>query len=236
MELIHASLMKPSIETTSAIPILLPEPLLEGGQEDSAGFLTEDLRAWFKVEGALLMYVGNLEQYQGIDLLVESFAQVLHTAPTAHLVAIGGSADNIQKYQAQVCQYQAGSNIHFIGPRPVANLKQYLEQADIVVSPRIQGNNTPMKLYSYLDSGKALLATNLTTHTQVLNSQIAQLVEPTVHAFTQGILHLINHPDLRGKLGAAAQAYISRAHTYEAFSAKLNALYDWLDSELPAAS
>ena len=32
------------------------------------------------------------------------------------------------------------------------------EAADVLVSPRIRGNNTPMKIYSYLESGKAILA------------------------------------------------------------------------------
>lgn len=233
--------MKTPIEASyETKPPVLPEPVQEHCLETSEDLPTEDLptedlKAWFKIQGILLMYVGNLEGYQGIDLLIESFTQVLQTAPTAHLVAIGGSDSDIQKYGAQVRHHQASSNIHFIGPRPVANLKQYLDQADIVVSPRIQGNNTPMKLYSYLDSGKALLATNLTTHTQVLNSQIAQLADPDVAAFAEGILHLIHQPELRDSLGKAAQDYISRAHTYEAFSAKLNALYDWIDSELPAA-
>lgn len=226
--------MKTFTEAKSAVPNLLPAPVLENQTEDSTEFPTEDLRAWFGVKGVLLMYVGNLEGYQGIDLLLESFAEVLRTAPTAQLVAIGGSASDIRKYEAQVRHYQASSNIHFIGPRPIANLKQYLDQADIVVSPRIQGNNTPMKLYSYLDSGKALLATNLTTHTQVLNSEIAHLAEPNAAAFAREILHLISQPELRGKLGEVAQEYISRSHTYEAFSTKLNALYNWLDGELPA--
>lgn len=228
--------MKTPAEVKSAAPILSPAPNIEHRTEDLTGFPPEDLRAWFRVEGVLLMYVGNLEQYQGIDLLVESFAKALRTAPTAHLVAIGGNATDIKKYQAQVRRHQANSNVHFIGPRPIANLKQYLDQADIVVSPRIQGSNTPMKLYSYLDSGKALLATNLTTHTQVLNSEIAHLAEPNPDAFAKEMLHLISQPELRGKLGGAAQEYISRSHTYEAFSAKLNALYDWLDSELAAVS
>lgn len=222
--------MKTPAEANSAVPVL------DRQTETQTAFPTEDLRAWFKVEGVLLMYVGNLERYQGIDLLVESFSQVLLAAPTAQLVAIGGNANDIEKYQAQVRHYQASSNIHFVGPRPIENLKQYLDQADIVVSPRIQGNNTPMKLYSYLDSGKALLATNLTTHTQVLNSQIAHLAEPNAAAFAKEILHLISQPELRDRLGEAAQAYISKSHTYEAFSTKLNALYDWLDSELSAVS
>ncbi|MGB7086880.1 MAG: glycosyltransferase [Phormidesmis sp.] len=192
----------------------------------------EDLKEKFHIEGVLLMYVGNLERYQGIDLLLESFAHALPSVPTAHLIAIGGNPDDIQRYQEQVADYGIEANVHFVGPRPIGQLKQYLEQSDVVVSPRTQGNNTPMKLYSYLDSGKALLATNLTTHTQVLNSQMAWLVEPNPTDFAEGIVRLVCQPDLRAGLGKAAQAYIEKEHTYEAFSRKLTGLYDWLEADL----
>ncbi len=194
---------------------------------------TEHLKSQFQIEGVMLMYVGNLERYQGIDLLLASFAKALKSKPDAHLVAIGGNADDVQKYQAQAQALGVSDRIHFIGPRPIAKLKHYLAQADIVVSPRTQGNNTPMKLYSYLDSGKALLATDLTTHTQVLNDRIALLAKPEVDAFAKGIEHLIEHPELRARLGKAAQAYIAKSHTYEAFSLKLASLYDWVKKELP---
>ena len=46
------------------------------------------------------------------------------------------------------------------------------------MSPRIKGNNTPMKL-SYLHSGKAVLATNLPPHTQILDNRVAMLADPT---------------------------------------------------------
>ncbi len=182
------------------------------------------------------MYVGNLESYQGIDLLLDSFAQIIPEDPTAHLVVIGGTSADIEKYQTQIQRQQTADNIHFVGPRPIQDLKHYLNQADIVVSPRTQGENTPMKLYSYLDSGKALVATKLTTHTQVCNDQIAVLAEPTVGAFSSGILQLVNNPELRTQLGAAAQAYIAREHTFHVFSQKLSSLYDWLNSELSVAT
>jgi glycosyltransferase involved in cell wall biosynthesis len=198
----------------------------------------DQLKAQFQIGGPLLMYVGNLESYQGIDLMIDSFAEVLPAAPTAHLIAIGGAPSDVQKYQALAEQRRLSANVHFIGSRPITQLKQYLEQADILLSPRTQGNNTPMKLYSYLDSGKALLATNLATHTQVLDvataGPIAWLAEPRVAAFAGGMLHLIEHPELRQSLGQAAQAYIAQEHTYEAFSRKLTALYRWLKSELPS--
>jgi glycosyltransferase involved in cell wall biosynthesis len=189
------------------------------------------LRQAFDIQGELLMYVGNLESYQGIDLLLASFAKALAQAPTAHLVVIGGTSADIHKYQMQANQLNISAQVHFAGPKPITQLKPYLDQADIVVSPRTQGNNTPMKLYSYLDSGKALLATNLTTHTQVLNEHIACLAEPETSAFANGIVQLITHPDMRANLGQAAQAYIAQAHTYEAFSRSLTALYGWVESE-----
>lgn len=169
-------------------------------------------------------------------MLLESFIHVLPQAPDAHIVAIGGTPEDIDKYQTLASNYSISANVHFIGPRPIAHLKQYLEKADILVSPRTQGNNTPMKLYSYLDSGKALLATNLTTHTQVLAAdqapEMAYLANPDAHDFGAGLLHLINHPNVRETLGRAAQSYIAREHTYTAFSHKLNTLYDWLTQEL----
>jgi glycosyltransferase involved in cell wall biosynthesis len=199
----------------------------------------EPLRQQLNISGPLLMYVGNLERYQGIDLLLASFAQALHRSPNAQLVAIGGTADDVAAYQAQANDLGVGHRVHFLGPRPIERLKDYLEQADIVVSPRIQGQNTPMKLYSYLDSGKALLATNLTTHTQVISEgeaaqgqPIALLAEPTVEAFAAGMSHLIENSELRATLGQAAQAYIAQAHTFEAFSQKLTALYDAVHREV----
>lgn len=196
----------------------------------------DPLREQLSIAGPMLMYVGNLESYQGIDLLLDSFAQILPAEPTAHLVIIGGKEDDIEKYQVKAHQQGIDGNVHLVGPRPIAHLKSYLEQADIVVSPRTQGDNTPMKLYSYLDCGRALLATNLLTHTQVLNEQIAQLASPEVNDFASGMLKLIQQPDLRDRLAIAAQAYIAKEHTYDVFSQKLSGLYDWLSTEIEAAS
>ena len=190
------------------------------------------LRSAYEITGPLLMYVGNLERYQGIDLLLDSFRLALVNAAEARLVIIGGAAEHIEHYQQRLRQLGVEACVHFIGKRPVEDLAHYLAQADILVSPRIQGNNTPMKLYSYLDSGKALLATDLPTHTQVLNHKVAWLASPEAHEFSQGMLHLIQNQDLREQLGVEARELVAKQHTFEAFSDKLTGLYDWLQLQL----
>ncbi len=190
--------------------------------------MQSNLRTELGINHVLLMYVGNLETYQGVDLLLESFALTLKKNKLADLVIIGGETSDIQKYKQQAKRLGILENVHFLGPKPVDDLGVYLAQADIVVSPRVKGKNTPMKLYSYLHSGKALLATDLPTHTQVLNSQISLLAAPKSQAFSQGMLRLIDDPDLRLKLGSTGKAFIEQNHTYKVFCRKFNLLYDWL--------
>jgi glycosyltransferase involved in cell wall biosynthesis len=111
-------------------------------------------------------------------------------------------------------------------------LHQYLSEADILVSPRLKGNNTPMKLYSYLHSGRPVLATNLPTHTQLIDNGVALLVDPKVEPFSQAMLRLIADESLRAQLGAAGKRLIEEKFTYRAFREKLNGLFDWLEIEI----
>lgn len=188
----------------------------------------QNLKSQLKISNLILMYVGNLESYQGIDLLLDSFALVLEQTNQVDLVIIGGEVADIQKYQKKANFLGLQAKVHFCGARPTNQLSQYLAQADILVSPRIKGRNTPMKIYSYLDSGKAVLATDLPTHTQVIDNRVAMLVQPHPEDFSQGILRLINNSNLRSKLGMRGKQLIQEKHSYQAFCQKLNNLYDWL--------
>lgn len=192
----------------------------------------EDLRAQLGIQGPMMMYVGNLESYQGIDLLLESFALAIKRKSPASLVVIGGKREDVQHYQEKAERLGIQARVHFLGPKPVDRLAAYLAQADILVSPRVKGKNTPMKVYSYLDSGKALLATNLPTHTQVLNNKVAMLVDPTPELFSSGVQSLSADKNLRLRLGGAGKKLIAEKHSHAVFNESVNALYDWLKAEI----
>ncbi|MEA2116836.1 MAG: glycosyltransferase, partial [Thermodesulfobacteriota bacterium] len=111
-------------------------------------------RTRLELEPAMLhlMYVGNLEKYQGIDLLLDAFELAAGQENRARLVIIGGNDADIKLYREKSAALGIGEKVLFAGRRPVADLYYYLLQADILVSPRSKGFNTPMKIYSYLDS------------------------------------------------------------------------------------
>lgn len=193
--------------------------------------MEENLRGKLEISGLLLMYVGNLQVYQGIDLLLESFALVLKLAKV-DLVIIGGDNSDIQKYQKKARCLGIDRKVHLVGPKPVEHLGVYLSQADILVSPRITGKNTPMKIYSYLDSGQAVLATDLPTHTQLLDSRVALLAEPSPEKFSKAMLRLMEDETLRRKLGMAGKKLIEEKFSYATFCQRLNDLFDWLQTEI----
>lgn len=190
------------------------------------------MKAELGITGLVVMYVGNLEAYQGVDLLLESFALVQQKTDRVDLVIIGGQTPDIQKYQQKSFEQGIQKKVHFLGPKPVERLAEFLSEADILVSPRLTGKNTPMKIYSYLHSGKPLLATALLTHTQVIDSRVAMLAEPTCEAFSGAMLRLLEDKDLRMKLGTAGKQLIEEKYTYAVFRARLNGLMEWLEVEM----
>ena len=66
-----------------------------------------------------------------------------------------------------------------------------------LVSPRLHGENTPFKVYTYLASGKPVVATRLPTHTQLMDDSIAVLVEPTAAGLAGGIRSVLADPRSR---------------------------------------
>jgi glycosyltransferase involved in cell wall biosynthesis len=186
--------------------------------------------------GSVAMYVGNLEPYQGIDLLLEGFRHTLSTVPEAKLVIIGGREDDIVRYRVLAERLGMVASVVFMGPRPIRLLPGLLHQADVLVSPRLKGLNTPMKIYSYLDSGSAVLATRLRTHTQVLDDGVAYLVDPEPAALGQGLAALLRDPELRSRLATSAKAYVQREHTPQAARRKLEAFYATIEARVSPGS
>jgi glycosyltransferase involved in cell wall biosynthesis len=180
----------------------------------------------------VILYVGNLEKYQGIDLLLEGFQKALPLVGDAKLVIIGGGKSEIKQYQKRTEEMGIGERVAFLGPKPVSELSYWLSQARILVSPRTQGNNTPMKIFSYLDSGQVVLATRLPTHTQVLDDEIAYLVAPTAEGLAEGMAVLMENDTLRKKLSRAARKRVQEEYCLAAYQKKLIQFYNQLEKKI----
>jgi glycosyltransferase involved in cell wall biosynthesis len=89
--------------------------------------------------------------------------------------------------------------------------------ADVLVSPRSSGSNTPLKIYSYMHSGRPIVATRIESHTQVLDDLSALLVEPDAASLAAGIDAVLADPALAARLGTASRERGERHFSIRAF-------------------
>lgn len=207
-------------DTATPVSVVEDVSLLGEGQVSTV----ENLRHGLPDRGVLVMYVGNLEHYQGVDLLLEAIGTLDSPVPLK-FVAIGGNATAVADYRARAAALGLGERVVFAGARPLKQLGAYLTQADVLVSPRSSGQNTPMKLYSYLGAGKAVLATRIRSHTQVLSEDNALLVEPTVAAIARGLDALLRSPALRERLGVSARRLAATRYSLTQFRKSIVTAY-----------
>jgi len=193
---------------------------------EAPGVDAEDLRSIPGVDGFLFLYVGNLAPYQGIDLLLESFALASERMKDAHLVIIGGAPRDVAGRRREVERTGLSGRVHFAGPKPLRRLPAYPRQADVLVSPRLQGVNTPMKIYSYLDSGVPVLATNLRTHTQVVEPDAAMFADPDPASYAAAMVRLYEDEELRRSIGQAGRRLVAERYSFEVYRRRVAELLD----------
>jgi len=165
----------------------------------------------------VVLYTGTFEAYQGLDLLFASMRAVIAARPDARLVLAGGRPDQIETARAQAAAVGIADAVIFAGQRPAEEIPSFLDAADVLVSPRSLGTNTPLKIYQYLRSGRPIVATRLLTHTQVLDDDVAFLTAATPDAFGAGVLAAIADPDRARAIGARARHLADTKYSYEAY-------------------
>jgi glycosyltransferase involved in cell wall biosynthesis len=165
----------------------------------------------------VVLYTGTFEAYQGLDLLFAAMAIVRRTRPDARLVLAGGRADQVTKARKQARAAGIEDVTIFAGERPASEIPAYLLASDLLVSPRSRGTNTPLKLYQYLRSGKAIVATRLLTHTQVLSDDTAILTGATPQEYAEGILAGLTDTARAARLGRQARTLAETKYSYDAY-------------------
>jgi glycosyltransferase involved in cell wall biosynthesis len=165
----------------------------------------------------VVLYTGTFEPYQGLDLLFDAARHVIARRPDARFVLAGGRPDQIAAARAKAARAGLGDAVVFAGQRPAEEIPLFLDAADVLVSPRSTGTNTPLKIYQYLRAGRPIVATRLLTHTQVLNDDVAILTAATPEGFAAGILVALTDPQRARAVGDRARLLADTKYSYEAY-------------------
>src|SRR5687768_15629888 len=214
---------------------LLIENVMGGDVDEPSSKSAADVRAaWgIALDAPLVLYTGTFEAYQGVELLIDAAAMVAKQRPDARVLIVGGEPAQVEAARAKADAAGAAPIMIFTGQQPAKDIPGFVQAADLLVSPRIRGTNTPLKIYSYLRSGKPIVATNLLTHTQVLTPEIAKLVDPEPEPFANAVLQLIDSPSERARLAGAAAAVAQEKYSRESYLRRTAQAYEQLCGDKP---
>jgi glycosyltransferase involved in cell wall biosynthesis len=171
-------------------------------------------------EGMRVGYVGHLYPGKGMEVVVE----LARGCPWAAFHVVGGEESDIRYWKEQ---WPGLDNLVFHGFVPHGLTAGYRQACDVLLAPyqsRISDSSggdisrwmSPMKVFEYMASGKAILASSIPVVEEVLvDGETALLCDPeNVEAWRAALLRLRDEPDFRAALGERARAAFLREFTW----------------------
>jgi glycosyltransferase involved in cell wall biosynthesis len=151
-------------------------------------------------------YVGAINFWRRVDLLIEAFAELAPKHPDAHLVLIGEGPDR----QAVADSARAAGlqdRVHLPGKVPHAEIPAHLAALDITVIPHSNTYGSPMKLFEYMAAGRVVVAPWLPPIVEVIGDDDGGVLYAPLDrsALVRALDGLLADPARRIALGARAR-------------------------------
>jgi len=180
-----------------------------------------------------VIYTGTFEKYQGLDVFIQAVGLLpREVAQRVVFVMVGGRSEQVKALAEGVAELGLEDTFIFTGSVSLDEAYAYLELAEILVTPRLLGTSVPLKIYSYQYAERAILATRIWAHTQILTDETALLVEPDPGSLAEGLVKLVEDKPLRQMLAKNAKQHADEQYDKSSYLAKVEAVY----ARLPRAN
>jgi glycosyltransferase involved in cell wall biosynthesis len=177
--------------------------------------------------GPLVIYTGNLDQYQRVESLVRSFRTVHAARPDAQLVIASHSP--AAQYRAVCAHVGESAAVRFIHCERFDEMRDLLLAADVAICPRMICFGFPIKLLNYMAAGKAVVVAQGSAK-GIRHLKNGYVVSDEEAALAEGVVHLLNDARLRQRLGTAARATVEGRYQWSHAVREIERCYHQLTS------
>ncbi len=165
-----------------------------------------------------LLYAGNLDPYQNLDLLGPVMHRVRAAVPEAELVIATGATRS-------AALLRAAEFGRVVREDSLDAALRDLQCGAIFVCPRISWSGYPMKLLNAMAAGLPIVCSESAGHPFTGEHDALLVADNDAEAFAQAVLRLLRDAGLRARLGAAARHTAERRHSFAAVRVQLDALF-----------
>lgn len=163
----------------------------------------------------VIVFVGTLFEFSGLDLYLGQFPAVLKEFPEAKLIIVGGGA-LLEKLKKLVVDLRLTENVTLTGFQPFDMMPQYINLADICINPFIVNMTTrdiiPGKIIQYLSCAKPVLATPLLGMVSLLSGPERGVVYSNINEFAENTVKLLKNTEVARAIGDNGYRYVEYDH------------------------
>ena len=179
----------------------------------------------------LVMYIGSFATYQGVDLIFDAVAPVCRRHAQTRFVVVGADEEDVHT-RVEILKDQGYADaVTFADKMPPEELPHFLAAADVLLSPRLAGVNTPLKLLDYMKAGRAIVATDTEANRLLLDEDVAELRPATAKDFADGIVAVLKDDERRAHLATQGRKRIDDVYNFQEFKRRLGECYAGLKDE-----
>ncbi len=144
-------------------------------------------------ESYRLVFVGLLEKYQGVDLLLDAFKLVIDQIPCSELILCGYPNEDHYKKKSQ--DIGIINKVRFIGRVAYLDLHKYLSLGQVAIAPKISLTEGNGKIYNYLAMGMPTIAFDTQVNKEIMADAGFYVEEKSAAALAEKIVWLYNNQD-----------------------------------------
>jgi glycosyltransferase involved in cell wall biosynthesis len=172
-------------------------------------------------ERPVLLYTGNLDGYQNLELLLASIAIVRRTVGDALLVLATHATP--RDLPPHLRRLPAG--VRLVTAGDFATVRDLIQVADLALCPRREWSGFPMKLLNYMAAAKAVVvsAGSAKAVRHGVNGLVVDDDRPD--AYAAALLTLLSDPARRRLLGSAARRTVEDEYGWERVIDQVEATY-----------
>ena len=181
------------------------------------------LKSKLNIEGPILLYLGRIAQYKGVDDIIKAYEIAKKVIPNLNLV-IGGKPDfsSQKNYQIWKNKYQEIKFIGFVSPEEIPI---YYTMADIFITYSYASEGFGLTPIEAIACGTPVICSSIPAYKEVLKDNAVFVPPRKPKLLAEDIIKLLKNDNLRKNLTLKAKEFIKR-YSWEEVGKKLEKLYN----------
>lgn len=171
----------------------------------------------------VIVFLGVLTDYQGVDVLFDVATILCRTHPEAHFLVLG--YPNEERYRAEARDRGLDGMMTFPGRVPYNEASRWICLGEVAVSPKRSLTEANGKLLNYMACGRPVVASDTPVNRELLGHAGIFAAVDDAESFAERIMELLIDPDRAKAVGVVLQARASQEFAWPVLARRLERVY-----------